>query len=244
MSRLPLSQRHLEIDLLRTIALVLMIVYHTAFDLAFFYQFPLDPQAGNWLLLQRVTANLFLVTVGVSFAISYSRMSVHGARFRTMLAKYVRRAIGLLACGMLISAVTALFLGATWVRFGILHLIGMAILLLPFLMPLREGNALLALAILFGSRMLKTLTVETSLLLPLGLAPASFASVDYFPVFPWLAPVLLGAAAGNLLYNRNLLRFHLPSTKAAHLLTAPGRFSLRIYLIQQPVLLAGLWLIL
>jgi len=86
--------------------------------------------------------------------------------------------------------------------------------------------------------------VETSLLLPLGLAPASFSSVDYFPLLPWMAPILFGTAAGNLLYNRKLLRFHLPPGKELRLLTAPGRVSLWIYLLHQPILLAGLWLIL
>lgn len=229
--------RFLEIDLLRTIAIVLMIVYHAAFDLAFFYRFPFDLHAGNWLLLQRITANLFLITVGISFAISHDRMRAQGSSFRSLLGKYVRRAIGLLACGMLVSVVTALFAGESWVRFGILHLIGTSLLLLPFLMPLREGNALLALVILFGSNMLGRISIGTSLLLPLGLAPASFSSVDYFPLFPWLAPVLFGAAAGNLLYNRRLLRFHLPSSTISHLLTGPGRFSLWIYLLHQPVLL-------
>lgn len=236
----PLTKgpRYLEIDLLRTIAIALMIVYHAAFDLAFFYRFPLDPRAGNWLLLQQTTANIFLITIGISFAISSERMRARGEGFRAMLRKYMRRAIGLLACGMLVSAVTALVVGDTWVRFGILHLIGISLLLLPFLMPLREGNALLAIAILFVGHMIEKISVETSLLLPLGLAPASFASVDYFPLFPWLTPILLGTAAGNLLYNRKLLRFHLPLWKGLHLLTVPGKISLWIYLLHQPVLLA------
>ncbi len=240
-SRLSLHQtvhvRYLELDLLRTVSIVLMFVYHIGFDLSFFMQFPIDPLSGGWFLLQRITANIFLVLVGVSAAISSARMERQGASRREKFRKNLRNGIGLLACGALVSLVTIIAVGDLYVRFGILHLIGVAVILAPLLTPLREGNALLAIVVLLLSRKLGGMNIQTSLLLPLGLAPPSFASVDYFPLFPWIASVLIGIAIGDFLYNRGALKHHLPTNRFTRLLSSPGRHSLLIYLVHQPVLL-------
>jgi len=240
-SRLSLHQtahvRYLELDLLRTVGIVLMIVYHIGFDLSFFWDFKLDPLSGGWFLLQRITANIFLVLVGVSAAISSARMERRGASRREKLRKNFRSGIGLLACGALVSLVTIIAVGDLYVRFGILHLIAVAVILTPLLTPLREGNAILAIVVLLLNRTIGNMNVQTSLLLPLGLTPPSFSSVDYFPLFPWIASVLLGIAIGNFLYNRGTLKRHLPTNRLTTLLSSPGRHSLIIYLVHQPVLL-------
>ncbi len=231
------DERYLEIDALRTIAILCMVLYHTAFDLAFFFHAPLDPLAGGWLWLQRFTANLFLLIVGVSFAISYGRMERRNATRGEILRKYAKRAAVLFACGFIVSAATYLYVGDAWVRFGVLHLIGTALLLLPFLIPLREGTALLALLLLLFSPLLQDIAPESGFLLPLGIPPRAFASVDYFPLMPWMAPILFGAALGNALYNRRWLHSHLPVHRFTVLLALPGQHALLLYLVHQPLLL-------
>jgi uncharacterized membrane protein len=171
-------------------------------------------------------------------------MIARGTGLSGILRKYARRGIGLILCGVVISAVTAPLLGSTWIRFGILHMIGVSILLLPFFAPLREGNALLTIVILLVSGIVTGLPADSNLLLPLGLTPPGFSSVDYFPLFPWFAVVLLGAALGNLFYVRNLLHVHLPDRTITRLITAPGRYALIIYLVHQPILLGILWIFL
>lgn len=240
----PPAGRYAEIDLLRTLAVVCMVVYHAAFDLAFFYNFPLSPLEGGWRLLQRFTVILFLLIVGVSFAVSYGRMQKRGAGIREIMGKYSRRAVLLLACAAGISLVTFWFVGDAWIRFGTLHLIGAALLLLPFLMPLKEGTALPAIGILLLTPFLRSLSADSALLLPLGIRPVAFTSVDYLPLVPWLAPVLFGTALGNALYNRGWLNAHLPHNRCTALLSFPGRHALLIYLVHQPLLLALLWIVL
>jgi uncharacterized membrane protein len=69
----------------------------------------------------------------------------------------------------------------------------------------------------------------------------SSAGIDHYPLLPWLAAVLLGIAAGRLLYpegrragwGRVLPRV---PDRAASWLGAPGRHSLAVYLVHQPVL--------
>jgi uncharacterized membrane protein len=231
--------RFLEIDLLRTIAILLMIVYHLGYDLSYFYGFPWDVLSGGWLVLERATAILFLLLVGVSFAVSSDRMERQGLDVRKRYRRTARRGIRILAAALLVTAATYWMDPATYVRFGILHLIALATFLLPLVRPLKEGNALLALAVFWIGRFVGA--VRTPLLLPFGWTPPGFTTVDYFPVFPWLAAILLGVAIGSLLYGRGLPTRHLPSTPAARRLAWPGCHSLALYLLHQPLLLGALW---
>lgn len=237
----PAADRYPEIDVLRTMAIVCMVIYHTTFDLAFFFGFPLAPTAGGWFLFQRFTASLFLLIVGVSFAVSYGRMEQRGMSGREVLVKYARRAVLLFACAALISGVTLVTAGDQWIRFGVLHLIATSLLLLPLLMPLKEGTALVATGILLIAPFVQRLSTDSALLLPLGVMPKVFASLDYLPLIPWMAPILFGTAVGNMLYNRQWLRRHLPKNRLTVLLSFPGQHALLIYLLHQPLILALLW---
>ena len=238
---IPRTPRFTEIDLLRTIGIVLMIIYHVGYDLSSFFDLPIDPLSGGWKALQLVTANLFLLLVGVSFALSYDRMTKAGASRFAICRKYLKQGGIVFACGMLVTIATALTVGEEYVRFGVLHLIGVSIILLPLFMPLKEWNVLTAALIIAIGWWMPQTPIQTSLLVPFGLKPFGFVSVDYFPLIPWLAAILIGAAIGNTLYNRGLIQMHLPETKWWRQLAAPGRYSLQIYLIHQPILLGILF---
>jgi len=76
-------------------------------------------------------------------------------------------------------------------------------------------------------------------LLPLGIQPASFASVDYTPLIPWFGAVLVGIGVGEFLYSGGVRQFTAPYVP--DLLLRPlaflGRYSLLIYLVHQPVII-------
>jgi len=230
-------ERYDEIDLLRTLAVLGMIVYHFVYDLWSFTETAIDPFSGAWLVLARATAILFLLLVGMSFAISWDRAKARGLHGWALYKKYLKRGIGVLLCGLLISVATYLMDAETYVRFGILQLIGTSILLLPLLTRFREWNAAIGAAIIVVGMFLGQ--PGHWLLLPFNFFPADFRSVDYFPLLPWFGVVLLGYAAGHALYVRGLLTGHL---SLPAWLTLPGRFALWIYLLHQPILLGILTL--
>ena len=234
------KERFLEIDLLRTVAILMMIVYHICFDLAFFYDFPIDPLSGWLLVLQRSTAILFLLLVGISFSVSFGRMRNRNAGDPELFRKYFQNGIGLILIGEVISIVTWFAVGDLYVRFGILHLIGASLILAPLFMPLREANLFLAPIVWYGGTVLSNIFLSSSFLLPLGITRPDFNSIDYFPLFPWFAAVLTGMAAGNFLYNRGFLKIHIKQTPVTWRITSPGRHSLMIYLLHQPILLGFL----
>ena len=65
--------RFWEVDLLRGIAIVLMVLYHFVFDLDYFKVYELDPTSGFPLVVARTTVTLFLLLVGLSLTLSHSR---------------------------------------------------------------------------------------------------------------------------------------------------------------------------
>jgi uncharacterized membrane protein len=238
-----MSARYPELDLLRSLAILSMILYHLLYDLTSFYGYHIDLDHGGWWLMARVTANCFLFLVGISFAISYNRTEASKRTF-----KYIKRGLIVLGCGYLVSIATYIADPLTYVRFGILHLIGVAILLLPFFIRLKYWNLLIAIIIILCGYYVRTLSVESSWLLPFGLMRADFASVDYFPLLPWFGVPLIGLMIGQYCYVDHLgwrtrVWHAKPLRPSISIFTSPGRYALIIYLLHQPIILLILRLI-
>jgi uncharacterized membrane protein len=230
MSPVSTDHRYVEIDLLRSVAILCMVIYHTAYDLWAFYDWHIDPVVGGWWLFAHATASLFLLLVGVSFAISWHFATSTSAGSKKVWWKYLRRGVMLFFCGMLVSIVTYLFDPATYVRFGILHCIGVSVALLPLFTPLREWSAFAGIAMIVGGWMIKGLSASTFFLLPFGVTP------------PWFGVVLIGYAIGHAVYIRRHFRSSLTCrAPLCRALTWPGRYALPIYLFHQPILLLLLW---
>lgn len=202
------KERVIEVDLLRTIAIVLMVAYHTAYDLLTVYGAAINLWGGYWETIRILTVSLFLFVSGVA------------TNFST---KPYTRAATVLLYGMLISLITYTYEPRTFVYFGILHCIGIGMLILIPLKRLKELLILLGIAIT---------------LLPEMHAPR--ATVDFYPIVPWVGFMMIGAGIGHYLYKRNDLRLPL---KAHPILTWPGRHALLLYLIHQPILLVVLALL-
>src|SRR5215218_1765402 len=117
--------RFWEVDAGRGIAIIMMIIYHSAYDLDTLGGYDIQATSGNWALFADVTAGFFLFLVGVSLAISRARTTLSGWR---LFGKYLARGLRILTYGMILTFVF-LALGMGVVAFGILHLIGVSIIL-------------------------------------------------------------------------------------------------------------------
>ena len=236
MSEAPRRPRVWEIDFLRGLSIILMVGYHLLFDLGEFrgverfLGFSTDLGSPAWSAAQAVFAALFVVLSGVSSTLSRSNG---------------RRGLRLLAVSLAVTAVTYAFDPASAVWFGILQCLAVSILVYAAAFE-RAGPAACAAvgaaAAGLGAALpalARTIEVRTDWLLPLGLHSPSFASFDYFPLFPWLGVFLIGAALGKSAYaaGRSLLPWRLPET----FVNAAGRHSLLIYLVHQPVIMGVLY---
>ncbi|WP_324716701.1 heparan-alpha-glucosaminide N-acetyltransferase [Carboxydochorda subterranea] len=233
-------------DALRGIAVAGMVAYHFMWDLNFFGLSSVDVTRGAWRVVARAGAAIFLLLVGVSLNLAASRRPSPAYE-----RQWRARGLKLWGWALLISVVTRQALGEWFVLFGILHLIGTALLLAPLLWRWRHLSAVLGAAMIAGGQVARHIPVSGPWLVPLGLAPAGYQTVDYFPVLPWLGVVVAGLYLGQRL---DLVgRWLAAHGRAPLLLVASppvwlrpacsmGRHSLAIYLLHQPLLLAGFWI--
>ncbi len=226
------------LDALRGAALVAMIAYHLTWDLAHFGLLPAG--TATTPLGQAIAAAIagtFLALAGVSFALAHA----DGIRWRPWALRLTRITLAALA-------VTAVTLWATpdqAIRFGILHMIAVAaVLCLPFTNAPWPAVGLAAAAVL-AVDVLTAGPAANTVAMWLGLGSGTPPASDFRPVVPWLAPVLLGLAAGQWLtrtagVGEALATVTLPD-RTDRSLRWLGRHSLAVYLVHQPVLFALLW---
>ncbi|MGL5512612.1 MAG: heparan-alpha-glucosaminide N-acetyltransferase, partial [Sporomusa sp.] len=148
-----------------------------------------------------------------------------------------------LAAALAITVVTYIYTPTAYIRFGILHLLAAGMLAAPLFR--RTGALSLAITgtgVIVLGRQFTDMTVATAGLIPFGLQPPGFASLDYYPLFPWLGVILFGMAAGKIFYPKQ--QSYWPSAAGYRLvrwLSWLGRRSLLIYLMHQPIILSILY---
>jgi uncharacterized membrane protein len=239
-----LKIRFWEVDFLRGVAVAMMVLYHFVFDSNYFGISNFNIHGGFWFYFARLTAALFIILVGISLALSHERMRVMGQEgaFKT---KLLRRGIWILCLAMGITLITYIVVREDFIVFGVLHLIGVSIILAYPFLGLGAANIVLGSLVIFIGLCLQSSGFGSPWFLWLGLSPVGFHSLDYLPLFPWFGVVLLGIAVGDFFYSGYRRRIHLPelsSSYAVQPLAFMGRNSLIIYLIHQPVLIALLYL--
>ena len=226
-----------ELDALRGVCILCVIVVHFLFDLSFFGGLNLTLPAW-YVFIQEYGGAIFVVLSGVCV---------------TLGSKSVRRGLIVFACGMLITAVTygMYRLGMSGadvvVKFGVLHLLGVCMLVYPAFKKLPPAAlALLGLAIAITGYAIRGVVVPQRWLFPLGLTYEGFTSSDYFPLFPQLGYFLIGAAIGKTAYRekKTLLPGSFQKTGIARFFCWCGRQSLFIYLLHQPIVYGLLELVL
>ncbi|MGC7869931.1 heparan-alpha-glucosaminide N-acetyltransferase [Desulfosporosinus sp. SYSU MS00001] len=233
------SQRFQEIDFLRAVAIVFMVIFHMVYDLHEFAGAAVDYQAPLWFILGKTSALLFILLSGLSSGLSSSP---------------VRRGLNVLFYGMVVTLVTYLVMKEEYVRFGILHFLGIAMILSPLFRRL-SSRLLWVIAALIACLgfWFKTLVVQTSFFLPLGLMYGGFSTIDYYPLFPYLAVTIIGIliyrhfysqGAGSGRSSQNLLVWSRPriNWRLPGWIQWLSRNSLGIYLIHQPILLLLLYI--
>jgi uncharacterized membrane protein len=232
--------RFWEVDAARGVAIIMMIVYHTTYDLDNLGGYDIHSTIGYWALFADVTAGLFLFLVGVSLAISRARTSLTGWH---LFSKYLARGLRILAYGVVLTVVF-LALGMGVVAFGILHLIGVSIILAYPFLGLRFTNLVLGTLIFAAGQyiLVQEIYSQSFWLLPLGVIPEGMIMPDYRPLLPWFGVVLIGLFFGNVVYGDG--RRPAVLGDKAPVLAKPllplGKNSLLIYLVHQPIIIAVL----
>ena len=243
-----LNKRAFELDALRGLAVVMMMLHHLIFDLR--YLMALDVfawQESDFFIYWIRAPFVFLFLFISGICCSFSRNNFKRA------AKTAAVAILFSAVFYVVSRVTQ---SEMYVFFNVLHLLALGTLfyaVLAFLEKKHSFKGVNAVLILSGilflwlafplSRLTGTLN---PFLLPLAEEFAQGVGMaDYMPLVPWMGMFLFGALFGRLFYSNRQTLF----PKAPVLLMRmvfpfefTGRNALVFYLFHQPVFIGVLYL--
>ena len=223
------KERIWELDALRGLCILGMIVIHFTFDLS--YLSGKDISMPAWFEFLRTYGHvLFVLISGICV---------------TLASRSFKRGIAVFAAGLLVSYVT-LFLDLIVhmphlrIWFGILHMLGVCMMLYPIFKKLPYwALALLGAAFVALGFWFQTINLSFGYLFPLGLRSGKvFVGSDYFPIFPGLGWFLIGAALGKTVYRKktSLLPNVNSEIRILRMLRFVGRHSLEFYLLHQPIL--------
>lgn len=223
-------------------------IYHLVYDLDALGGYPIEATSGFWGAFADASAFAFVFLAGLSLSLSSARTGT-SRRDRGSFGKYLRRGLKIFSYGMLITLVFRI-LDFGVVIFGILHLIGVSIVLAYPFLRLRLANLvaglfLVALGVYLREEEVGATGALGILLAPLGVEPEGLYMPDYRPLLPWFGVVLFGLFFGNVAYGwrRNTGAATTDGPPYAAPLAFLGRHTLVVYLIHQPILIATLWVI-
>lgn len=249
--------RFWEIDALRALAVLMMLLSNLITDLGFFGAYGIEIHSGFWWYFANATAGLFIFIAGLSLSLSYSKAKAQNPESEPF-SKFMKRGAFLLALGALITLVTLAahgFLGGAVILFGVLHLIGLStILAYPVLSAkpfyrLSEASrfaifAAFGVLLVAAGAYLAGFVFDSPYLLWAGARPGNVYMLDYEPLLPWFGVFLLGLSIGSVLYQNNERKFKLREMQGGRFIkpfSALGRHSLFVYLLHQPVIIAALY---
>lgn len=232
--------RFWEVDALRGIAIILVVFYHFVWDVSYFGLYPVDVFSTPWQTFARSIGSTFIFLLGLSLTLSYNR-EIQRLGYPAPFKKYLWRGSKIFGLGLVITIATYFAIGRGFVIFGILHLLGLGIILAyPFLRLSKWFSLGVGLLLIGLGAYLNTLSVSHPWLIWLGLKQQGRSMVDYYPLLPWFGITLLGVFAGRVLYPQGIPRLNLPdlpTTPPIRGLRFLGRHTLLIYLVHQPILI-------
>ena len=231
----PVAGRFDRLDALRGFALVWMAVFHFCFDLSTYRLLDANfYQDALWTTQRTLILSLFLLCAGAGQAVATSQ----GQSW----ARFWRRWAQVLGCALLVSLGSWFMFPRSYISFGVLH--GMAVMLIVARVsaPLRGWLWPLGLLAVNLPQFIQHPFFDTRLTNWVGLVTHKPITEDYVPLLPWIGALLTGIAMARFLVDGNRLGWiaRLPAGPAW--LRWGGRHSLTVYLLHQPILIAGLYL--
>ena len=235
------------IDTVRGIMIFYVVFYHFLYDLLDFRLIsPVWLTSTPMVIVHFINFSIFISFSGISCRLSRNNW---------------KRGLRLLGAAYLVTLVTWVMDHGYYVRFGILHLLGLSAILFAALESIRRLLAkrlpplsekaervwdLVLPALSLAAFFLTYFTVfsrsfDVEYLGWLGFRSADYASSDYFPVIPFFFLYLFGAFVG-----KHIVRGKFPAWfYTAHIpfFDRVGRHTIWIYLLHQPVLYGVAWLL-
>ena len=233
-------KRYEEIDILKGIAVICMVIFH-------FFYFPnkygfkeIEYDTPLLKTIAKIAQFTFIGAVGINLTLSKEKSKKENKN--DYIKKNIKRVLKLLLLALMMSLFTYFIFGEEFVKFGILHFIAFASLCLFYIVDdLKIIYTLLVVSILIYYLIIKTPTlfavVPEKLAFVSGFYNFRFNSVDHFPIFPWIIVVLIGVLIGHAIKNKKpQLPDNIKKNMAVSSLGSIGEKSLEVYSIHWIIL--------
>ncbi|MBO4302760.1 DUF1624 domain-containing protein [Methanosarcinaceae archaeon] len=254
-----------ELDFLRGIALVMMMIMHFSYDVRYEFGFCAFAFLEDPWFREFIHPVILLLFVGISGVCC----SFSGNNLKRGLKLLIVSA-GLTIATLFITEYLGIY---CLILFNVLHLLSVSILVYAFLTSAekkipgsgtdpRIKNAFsliigfigLYIIVLNNNLSLYDYASDSPLLMPLGISVSNMPDVvDFMPIIPWMGIFLVGSVIGRTCYSEKRSLFPLPAASerkipaiAGYALSVPeflGKHSLSVYVIHQPVFYSILYLI-
>lgn len=235
------------LDELKGFSIICVVVFHTLYLLNYSYNVNIPVFFDSWFrVVVDIFIGIFIFIAGISSNYSHDNL---------------RRGVKCFFLGMIITFAFAVFNPSSNVTFGILHSIGISVMIyalfenffkkIPtivglvvsitlFIYTFNVQKGYVSLFGLFRFDLPQKL-YQSNALIPLGFINGSFSTADYEPLLPWFFMFLAGVYFGVYVKNNRLPK----SMYSTHVpfLSALGKYSLWIYIFHVPVIATILSLI-
>ncbi len=209
----------------------MMIAYHAAWDADLLHVAGFNLESPFWVVFGQIVRLGFISLIGFSLFLSHRK----NPSYSLFLARQAKRAVKLFGVALIISLASWIFMPGSFIRFGILHFISFGIVVGALILPSASLTVIVLVASIALGIVFSKLTVSLSFLIPFGLSPADFSSIDYFPLFPWISVICAGLLLARWFDRLSWLK-NPKKLPRIHSLEFLGRHSLLIYVLHQPVL--------
>lgn len=229
-----------KIDIMRWIAIILMIFFHLNYSLVNIFNIELlNFSEAFWNIIWKFTALLFIFTAWISFFLAELKYE------KNIIKKYIKVSIILGIIASFISLSTYLFLPEQYIKFWIIHFFALSFLLMLLFSKFKYYNILFG--IIFITYWIFFIPIiKNEYFYFLWFIYPWFKSADFFPIFPYFWVMLFWYSLALFLKNIDKLNiFKLNSRKNIFysILEYSWKKSLIIYIIHQPIILLILYYI-
>lgn len=236
------------IDEIRGFCVIYIVVYHFMYDLVYFFNVNIPNFYSPTLnTISRCFAAAFILIAGISC--NYSKNNL-------------KRGIKCFGYAMIITIITYIIMPYNIYAFGVLHLLGISMIVFHFIKPYTQKltpcvGLIIAfllmhitynvkngfLRLLWFKLYLPSFMYKTNFLFFIGLPNERFYSSDYFPLLPWIFCFIAGSYFGVYVKEKKLPTIFYDNKPHSKLLATIGVNSLFIYIVHQPIIYLTLFAI-